>query len=512
MGMVVQHNMQAANANRLLGITTGQQQKSTEKLSSGYKINRAADDAAGLSISEKMRKQIKGLDRASTNAQDGVSAIQTAEGALNEVQSMLQRMNELAVQSSNGTNSDTDRTAIQNEINALTTEIDRVAETTKFNETYLLKGDKAAPKKLSYTYDAVATDKAATASFKADSATNLNATITFTATAASASQNAVAKALRDSGITITRSLSYVATAGTGQNASVITKYSVELTGDVANNYDVIAKSAVSTKVGSSQEIASDSTTATFEIRDKSGNKIAEITATGGETMVSTVSSTNQNKSVSATICATSVNAAERANERHAYYDKDGNKISENALNRYFSETDGIGTEYKVNAKAPSVYNAVGNMVTLDTTHVAANRNLNAGLTVSLQVGADTSRENKISVNIDSMSAKNLGINGLKVDGSDGSKADEAVNTIKEALQKVSDQRASLGATQNRLEHTIDNLDNVVENTQSSESRIRDTDMADEMVTYSKNNILAQAGQSMLAQANQSNQGVLSLLG
>ena len=139
--MVVQHNMQAANANRMLNVTTGQQAKSTEKLSSGYRINRAADDAAGLTISEKMRKQIKGLDRASTNAEDGVSAVQTAEGALTEVHSMLQRMNELATQASNGTNSESDRSAIQDEISQLTTEVDRVAETTKFNETYLLKGN-----------------------------------------------------------------------------------------------------------------------------------------------------------------------------------------------------------------------------------------------------------------------------------------------------------------------------------------------------------------------------------
>ena len=139
--MVVQHNMQAMNANRQLGVTMAGQQKSTEKLSSGYRVNRAADDAAGLAISEKMRKQIRGLDQASTNANDGVSAVQTAEGALNEVHDMLQRMNELAVQAANGTNSASDREAIQNEIDQLTTEIDRVAETTKFNETYLLKGD-----------------------------------------------------------------------------------------------------------------------------------------------------------------------------------------------------------------------------------------------------------------------------------------------------------------------------------------------------------------------------------
>ena len=150
--MIVQHNITAMNSNRMLGLTTNSLSKSTEKLSSGYRINRAADDAAGLSISEKMRKQIRGLDQASTNAEDGISAVQTAEGALNEVHSMLQRMNELAVQSANGTNSESDRTAIQNEIDQLTTEIDRVSETTKFNETYLLKGDKSLDKKYTYSY------------------------------------------------------------------------------------------------------------------------------------------------------------------------------------------------------------------------------------------------------------------------------------------------------------------------------------------------------------------------
>ena len=153
--MVVQHNLTAMNSNRMLGITTSTQAKSTEKLSSGYKINRAADDAAGLSISEKMRKQIRGLTQASANANDGISAVQTAEGALSEVQDMLQRMNELAVKAANGTNSEDDRSYIQNEIDQLTTEIDRVAETTKFNETYLLKGDRDALKGFSLSYSKV---------------------------------------------------------------------------------------------------------------------------------------------------------------------------------------------------------------------------------------------------------------------------------------------------------------------------------------------------------------------
>ena len=288
--MVVQHNLTAMNANRMLGITTGSQAKSSEKLSSGYRINRAADDAAGLSISEKMRKQIKGLDRASTNAQDGISAVQTAEGALAEVHSMLQRMNELAVQSANGTNSISDRDAIQAEITALEKEIDRVATSTKFNELYLLNGD------------------------------------------------------------------------------------------------------------------------------------------GG----------------------------------------------------------------------PGVTGAK-----------------NAVLEFSLHVGADSYDTNKISVSISAMSAENIGVKDLKVSDPDlitgQDKATAAISTIAAAIQMVSNQRSALGAIQNRLEHTIANLDNVVENTTAAESRIRDTDMAEEMVEYSKGNILAQAGQSMLAQANQSTQGVLSLL-
>jgi flagellin len=423
--------------------------------------------------------------------------VQTAEGALNEVQDMLQRMNELAIQSGNGTNSETDRTAIQNEIDQLTTEIDRVSETTKFNETYLLKGDKNATKKLSYSYKA-GTSAAASATFVADSATGLNVkTINFVATAAGADQNAVAKSLRDSGITISKYMTYMDTAGASSNASTSTGYTLQLTGDAAQKYDVVTTSA---KGG------------TFEIRDKKGNKIADITVTGGDDLLKDAKSTDKNTSVSATISATSVKAGLGEKERNAYYDKDGNKISANALNRYFSAADGTSTTIKARADAPLVYDAVGNQVTLDTNKVVANRDLQGSLTVGLQVGADSSSNNKITMNIESMSSKSLGVNGLKVDGTTSTNADEAINTIKEALQKVSDQRSALGAVQNRLEHTINNLDNVVENTTAAESRIRDTDIADEMVRYSKNNILAQAGQSMLAQANQSTQGALSLLG
>ena len=278
--MVVQHNLTAMNSSRMLNITTSSQAKSTEKLSSGYKINRAADDAAGLAISEKMRRQIRGLTQASSNAQDGISCVQTAEGALTEVHDMLQRMNELAVKAANGTQTTADRGYINQEVQALVSEIDRVASTTTFNEQNLLNGN-----------------------FK---------------------------------------------------------------------------------------------------------------------------------------------------------------------------------------------------------------------NVGLQVGAESNQ--LITLNITGMSAKGIGLvdnatyGSITVGGGTGVNAQKAISIIKAALSEVSRQRADLGAVQNRLEHTIKNLDNVVENTTSAESSIRDTDMATEMVRYSNNNILAQAGQSMLAQANQTNQGVLSLLG
>jgi flagellin len=513
--MVVQHNMQAMNSNRMLGVTTGQQAKSTEKLSSGFKINRAADDAAGLSISEKMRKQIRGLDRASTNAQDGVSAVQTAEGALNEVQDMLQRMNELAIQSANGTNSETDRTAIQNEIDQLTTEIDRVSETTKFNETYLLKGDKAVTKDVRYQYKEFASSTAAGVKFAGgkdvgtDVTTGLTVKVSFkaaqvTTEAGQADQNALAKSIRDSGLSVSVSSTWDATGGDGGKGQAIKNYKLELTGDAAQKYKVVADTTGG-KANSDKGV--------FFIQDAGGNNIAKVTVGGGT--VKTATATDQIQSSSAVISAESASAArgKKENGDYAeYFDKNGNKISNNALNRYFSVSDGNSTTVKPKGDAPQVYDAVGNLTSLNKNNVGAIRDLTGALNLSLHVGADSSKENKISLNIKSMSSKSLGVNGLKVDGTNDTKSNNAIETIKEALQKVSDQRAELGAVQNRLEHTINNLDNVVENTQASESRIRDTDIADEMVRYSKNNILAQAGQSMLAQANQSTQGALSLLG
>ena len=395
--MVVQHNMQAANASRMLNITAGQQAKSTEKLSSGYRINRAADDAAGLSISEKMRKQIRGLDRASTNAQDGVSAVQTAEGALTEVHSMLQRMNELATQSANGTNSQSDRDAIQAEVDQLSEEIDRVSTTTKFNETYLLKGD---------------TTKADTATFYKS---GYNVGTVYAEGSNTALDAAGLKKALANGEKV-----YTATKDDVQDDTKIAQ--------AGKDYAYVTK-----------------------LYDANGKEVAAKDLTIGE--------------------------------------------------KYYTSETGVAGKDKTSME-----------ITLDATAKNAftrSEPVNGTLNFNLHVGADSSSDNKIGVQIDAMSAAGIGVKGLKVDTEDD--ATVAIDTISQAIQKVSTQRSNLGAVQNRLEHTIDNLDNVVENTTSAESRIRDTDMADEMVKYSKNNILTQAGQSMLAQANQSTQGVLSLL-
>ena len=413
--MVVQHNLTAMNSNRMLGVTTRAQAKSTEKLSSGYKINRAADDAAGLSISEKMRKQIRGLTQASSNAQDGISAVQTAEGALNEVQDMLQRMNELAVKAANGTNSEDDRNYIQDEVNQLIKEIDRVSTTTKFNETYLLKGDDAVK-------------------FTANPTAGLDATLTD-----------------------------------GNNT---TQAKIEIS---------IAADSYKTEGGK--------TDVTFSVMGKNYSV--------------RIDETDDNKSIAKKL-------ASAMNE---------NMITDSAAGEFKAEADANG---KITLTA-------NNKSAVKDTNTIKNGKLTAKgtgvLTLDLHVGADSTADNQISVDIKQMSASVLGLktgnsttgdktgdlDTLLVNGKDDTNARAAIDTIASALQEVSKQRSALGAAQNRLEHTISNLDNVVENTTSAESSIRDTDMATEMVKYSNNNILAQAGQAMLAQANQSNQGVLSLL-
>lgn len=480
--MVVQHNMQAMNANRMLNVTTNGQAKSTEKLSSGYKINRAADDAAGLSISEKMRKQIKGLDQASTNAQDGISAVQTAEGALNEVHSMLQRMNELAVQAANGTNSESDRLAIQNEIDQLTTEIDRVAETTKFNETYLMKGN-------GKTSTAIVSAK--DAGLQGELAGVGTGTATFTMSA----------------------LKYGDTISIGARGYTIGT-TVESVRDIIENGTSLEKGngvgCIITINGTEYKIVESDAD-----EDKTENK---LTAAHIAALV---------KDTDKVVIGTQTLVAMTDKGGDGISDNDGSVISAkkayeliaDELRKASSIGADPGHEATVTASTfmgspdyaeATQYATAQTQISFKITE--GDVQIKQGLQVGLHVGADADGTNKISFTIDTMDSAGLMIKGLNVMDKTGAKATYAIDAIADALAKVSAQRSELGAIQNRLEHTIANLDNVVENTTAAESQIRDTDMAEEMVEYSKNNILAQAGQSMLAQANQATQGVMSLLG
>ena len=475
--MVVQHNLTAMNSNRMLGLTTASQAKSTEKLSSGYKINRAADDASGLSISEKMRKQIRGLTQASLNAQDGISAVQTAEGALPEVHDMLQRMNELAVKASNGTNSEDDRSYIQNEIDQLVTEIDRVSTTTKFNETYLLQGN--ARGTVSATpADQTVDSKLADVKLNAAAGSELVAGDVVLGKVTAEVEN------NQGGALIGNLSGSVLNALNDAKAGKITITQQQDAGKNVDQYQVKGGADGTTVVA----------TLTQAQLKKMGVNITDGGAgVAGEMVIQLKWNQTEQKDLQAGL---SIDAA-------------ADKVTADKLKASGLK---VGDEVKVTIKAEqdaTTGNTVTKLKAYDNAYVPD------ALNVSLHVGADSSNDNKIEMSIESMSSKSLGLvdedGKLLVDGKDSTNADKAIDTIAQAIQKVSTQRSALGAVQNRLEHTVNNLDNVVENTTSAESQIRDTDMATEMVKYSNNNILSQAGQAMLAQANQSNQGVLSLL-
>ena len=482
--MVVQHNMQALNANRMLGITTGQQAKSTEKLASGYQINRAADDAAGLSISEKMRKQIRGLDQASTNAQDGISAVQTAEGALTEVHSMLQRMNELAVQAANGTNSESDRQSIQNEIDQLTTEIDRVAETTKFNETYLLKGN-------GKTCTNIVSAKDAGIAGKLTGVGTGTATFTMSALKYGDTISIGGKGYTI-GITVSDLKDIVKDGIKDANGKDVDRITINGTEykivDKDNNEDPSEKSldTLSALVSDGDKVTFGTQTYVAMTEDTTGGKKADGV---GDNDGSVISAKKAYELIANELRVASNIGVDPGKESSV----EGSTLNKAAAYDKASEYTSTQTQvaFKINE---------GKVVTKQ------------GLQVGLHVGADADGTNKITFTMNTMDSAGLGVKGLNLVDTSGAKATYAIDAIAEAVQKVSDQRSTLGAVQNRLDHTIANLDNVVENTTSAESAIRDTDMAAEMVDYTKNNILAQAGQAMLAQANSSTQGVLSLLG
>ncbi|MDE7416094.1 MAG: flagellar hook protein [Lachnospiraceae bacterium] len=470
--MVVQHNLRAMNSNRMLGITQGTLSKSAEKLSSGYKVNRAADDAAGLSISEKMRKQIRGLSQASLNAEDGISAVQTAEGALTEVHDMLQRMNELAVKASNGTNALSDRQTIQDEVDQLLTEIDRVSETTKFNETYLLKGDRDTKTVTVDAHDAgidgKLTQNTTSATFTMD-VLKLGDTIKIGGTE----------------YTIGAKLDDVKGSITGlSNGELVTIDGTQYTiGTTNEDKNILSNTDILTKVSAGSTVVYNGKTLVAMTKDNNGTDLGADTQTAAQidpkkpqviTAKTAYDKIQQELALASSVGATKTSAQAAG----------GTKVA--GTNGAPDKMQFVITKGKVDRKED--------------------------LTFSLHVGADADMTNKISVQIGALDTKGLGIDGLNVKDSTGASATYAIDAISDAVAKVSAQRSLLGAVQNRLEHTINNLDNVVENTTAAESQIRDTDMATEMVKYSNANILSQAGQSMLAQGNQSNQGVLALIG
>ena len=470
--MVVQHNLTAMNSNRMLGITTKTQAKSTEKLSSGYKINRAADDAAGLSISEKMRKQIRGLTQASLNAADGISAVQTAEGALNEVQDMLQRMNELAVKSANGTMSTDDRNYIQDEIDQLVTEIDRVAETTKFNETYLLKGVDATRE----VTNTIAGSDAIAVKAEYVSGKGVDSIVLAT------------------GKTVAADAKWYAKDGT----TLLTEAQIK------DNLEIDANGKVVLKAGAEMYTAAADENTEYGAQVNT-TKVTDAIVQGVFTVGSSKVSTANNGT-----------ALVEAEDLADLFNTDGSI----ATTFYAQKTDGNWAEVGAEQVDKFIKVTPGSDAVAATTETVT-EDYKAALSFKLHVGADATENNQITIDIQAMDAESLGLktgtndegmDTLLVNGEDDTNARAAIDTIKTAIQSISTQRSALGAVQNRLEHTINNLDNVVENTTAAESQIRDTDMATEMVKYSNNNILAQAGQAMLAQANQSNQGVLSLLG
>ena len=562
--MVVQHNMSAMNANRMLSGVSSAQSKSTEKLSSGYRINRAADDAAGLSISEKMRGQIRGLNQASTNAQDGISLIQTAEGALNESHSILQRMRELSVQAANGTETDDDREAVQNEIEQLQSELTRISDTTEFNTMKLLDGSLGSK---SATSTGAKLDGASIATFSATTMTSNSIKTDLSGLAGST----ITDTFEIDGNTFNVDWSK------GDAKDFLSKYSVDLsamtdaqTKSFATDLETLLNNAAKEAgVKGTVTVKANATAGKVDIKSNNDGEDSSFGFVGttattvtqgaadtdsfGAVLLSGQSDANKANTVDATMKVNStiangssftmtINGTEvKATTTAAINEGDTLKSAatqlqidiQTAVGKYNAAmgTNLTATDFTVTANKDgslSVEYSGDEEITFSfgeytdsttgTTGTTASKlgltNKTSGSSISnkgitLQIGANEGQT--MNFTLDEMSADALGVAGKNVDLSTQDSAQKATTAIDAAIKKVSAARGQMGAVQNRLEHTINNLDTASENLQTAESRIRDTDMAEEMVNYSKNSILAQAGQSMLAQANQANQGVLTLL-
>ena len=497
MGMVVRSNIMALNANRQLGMNNSQVSKSLEKLSSGYKINRAGDDASGLAISEKMKAQIKGLETASTNSQDGISLVQTAEGALTEVHDMLNRMVELAGKAANGTiDSETDRAALQDEMNSLLDEIDRIAESTDFNGIKLLNGD-------------LATNTVKLGNIKLGAGT---ASTTVAATAATTTQTIGA------GTAAAAKLTVEYTDANGKLQSV----TVDYTGTAAADTNA---TAMRDALKANSELS-----ALFDIGG-TGTDITFTAKTAGEggVKVTNITSTDAQKDAVGKLAFKDGTDAYEKVTGGANGIKAGDKVTVNGTVYEFvaNAGDKVTTEGAVavlvgadnNASAANLNKALeseGITVSVDNAQDLLFKPMSNGKGLSLQIGATGDAYNKVTINVGNMSSKGLGIDNLRNIGimsQDAASAalDQIKNGADSAINTVSSVRAELGAMQNRLEHTINNLDVAAENMQSANSQIRDTDMAKEMMEYTKKNVLTQAAQAMLAQANQQPQSILQLL-
>ena len=542
--MVVQHNISALNANNAMTRNVSGLGKSTEKLSTGYSINRAADNAAGLAISEKMRSQIRGLSQATNNANDAISLIQTAEGGLQETEDILQRMRELAVQSSNGTYTDDDREQIQFEVDALKGEIDRIAESTEFNEMKLLDGSlggKATATEYGPRYGAVVTSAATGGGFDVGTTITSNiAGVKVQMTTAASGKGGENAAWDEKGTTLTLNLADGQSYTQSQIDELVKNASVQKDSQANNIADVKitlangvvkasnAAAASNATVGGVRSVSDD-----VDLGPTSAGASAGIGNNGYADSIKFTSNSYGADERTITIQFDVAAGKEGVEVSQADTDavtKDGQYVLHLATGTEYTEKDienllaKEGLDYSVSLTDDDTPDGdtklYANKTAADLTATMGNGTSGAGVGkefaettgegLTFQIGANGVEDQRLTVNINDMGANALGVDNVNVAKQDD--ANTAINKIDDAIKTVSTQRAKLGAVQNRLEHTVNSLSTAGENLTSAESQIRDTDMASEMIKYTKSNILQQASQSMLAQANQQPQGVLQLLG
>lgn len=544
--MRIQHNIAALNTHRNLGFNNTQSAKNLEKLSSGYKINRAGDDAAGLSISEKMRSQIRGLDMATKNSQDGISLIQTAEGALSETHSILQRMRELADQSANGTNTDADRDAIQSEVKQLKEEIDRIGNTTEFNTQKLLNGNLKSAGSISVGQNQ-------TTGAQVAKLTNGNVTGSGTISSGLNLLSGGSAEFKEETIKIDGTDIKVNWGSlTQEEKNILTGVGTDATsrGKAAELIVNKINEAIDAQGGPIEKISgyidnggklvldSGSEGINSGITVTAGGIVGHALGSAAATGASTAGTTNYNGSaiaanekLTAEINGVTMDVELTNGVAAGATMASGAKELEDALNAAIANANttagatqagdpGFIANVKVNVSEDGRFEIVsetgpvnlsdktGKSIVKDLglTNAQTSASGNGGMT--LQIGANKGQS--LTFGISDMRSASLGITGVDVSSATG--ASNALATLDKAIAKVSEQRSNLGAVQNRLEHTINNLGATSENLTAAESRIRDVDMAKEMMEFTKNNILTQAAQSMLAQANQQPQGVLQLLG